>query len=151
MLSTPRKCLHNDENAGTPAHVLKTPRDPFRTPFQPQQPRFTPTTRSTPVIRSDSFLDGFTPVEKIRRVAKNHSQEEMTEIQHAAAQQRAHEQASAKEQDGKHEKMQKNSQLNDALQGIRGAGFKTLHSFIDALMSTDDPTRLKSSQKNYIL
>ena len=115
MLSTPRKRLHNDENAGTPARVLKTPRDPFRTPFQPQQPTFTPT---TPVIRSDSFLDGFTPVEKKQRVAKNHSQEEMTEIQHAAAQQRAHEQALAKEQDGKHEKMQKNSQLNDALQGI---------------------------------
>ena len=139
MPSTPRKRLHNDENAGTPARVLNTPRDPFRTPFQPQQPTlFTPT---TPVIRTDSFLDGFTPVAKKRRVVRNYTQEEITEMRHAAAERRAHEQAQAKERDAKHEKMQKNSQLNQALQAIREAGFKTLHSFMDTLMSTEDPTR----------
>ena len=143
MVSTPRKRLHNDENAGTPARVNNTPRDPFRTPFRPQQPTlFAPTTPiSTPVIRTDSFLDGFTPVEKKRRVARNYSQEEIAEIRHAAAEQQAHEQAQAKERDAKHKKMQKISQLNQALQGIREAGFNTLHSFVDALMSTDDPTR----------
>ena len=139
MPSTPRKRLHNDENAGTLARVLNTPRDPFRTPFQPHQPTlFTPT---TPVIRTDSFLDGFTPVEKKRRVARNYTQEELAEIWHMSAERRAHEQAQAKERDAKHTKMQKNSQLNQALQGIREAGFKTLHSFIDALISTDDPMR----------
>ena len=136
---TPRKKSHNDENAGTPARVLSTPREPFRTPFQPHQPTsFAP---STPVVRSDSFLDGFTPVQKKRRVARKHTDEELAELRRAAAERRAYEQAQAKEQDDELEKKQKTSQLNQALQGIRGAGFKTLHSFLDALMNTEDPSR----------
>jgi hypothetical protein len=137
--STPRKRLHNDENAGTPARVFSTLRDPFRTPLRPHQPTsFTP---STPIVRSDSFVDGFTPVEKKRRVTRKHTDEELTELRRAAAECRALEQAQAKEQDDELEKKQKISQLNQALQGIRGAGFKTLHSFLDTLMNTDDPSR----------
>ena len=135
MPSIPRKRLHNNKNA---AHVLNTPRDPFCTPFQPHQPTlFTPT---MPVIQTDSFLDGFMPVEKKWCVVRNYTQEELAEIWHMSAEWWAHKQAQAKEQDAKHAKMQKNSQLNQALQGIWEAGFKTLHSFIDALISTDDPT-----------
>ncbi|KAF8804759.1 hypothetical protein BYT27DRAFT_7225347 [Phlegmacium glaucopus] len=123
--STPCKQLYNNENVGTPARVLSTPRDPFRTPLQPQQPTlFTP---STPLIRTDSLLDGFTPVD----------------------QKRPHEQAQVKERDAELEKLQKTSQLNEALQGIRGAGFKTLHSFLDALMNTDNPMR--SSQVSQMI
>ena len=114
--STPRKRLHNDENVGTPVRVLSTPKDPFRTPFQPYQPTsFTP---STPVVWSDSFLDGFTPVEKKWHIARKHTDEELTELWRVAAEQRAHEQAQAKEQDDELEKKQKTSQLNQALQGI---------------------------------
>ena len=139
LYTTPRKRLHNDENAGTPARVLSNLRDPFRTPFQPQQPAsFLP---STPVIRTDSFVDAFTPVEKKRRVVKKYTVEELAEIRHTAAQRRAHEQTQADEREAELEKRQKTSQLNRALQSIRAAGFTTLHSFFDALMSTDDPTR----------
>ena len=137
--STPCKRKHNDENAGTPARVISTPRDPFRTPFQPHQP--TSCTPSTPVVRSHSFLDGFTPVEKKRRIVRKHTDEELAELQRAAAEQRAHQQIQAKEREADLEKSQKISQLNRALQSIRGAGFTTLHSFLDALMSTDDPAR----------
>ena len=91
--TTPRKRLHNDENAGTPAQVVSNPRDPFRTPFQPQQLiSFTP---STPVIRTDSFVDAFTPVEKKRRVVRKHKEEELAEIRHATTERRAHEQTQA--------------------------------------------------------
>ena len=66
-----------------PACVLNTLRDPFRTPFQPHQPTlFTPT---KPVIWTDSFLDGFTPVEKKWRVMRNNTQEELAEIWHMSA------------------------------------------------------------------
>ena len=138
--TTPQKRSYNDENAGTPSQILKNPRDPFRTPFQPQrQPTlFTP---STPLIRADSFVDAFTPVEKKRCVTRTHTEEELAEMQHAATERRAHEQAQAKEREAELEKTQKVLQLNRALQSIRATGFTTLHSFLDALMNTDDPTR----------
>ena len=139
LSSTPRKRLHNDENAGTPTRVHSRPRDPFRTPFQPHQPTsFTP---STPVVRSDSFFDGFTPVEKKRRIVRRHTDQELAELRRVAAESRALEQAQAKEKDDELEKKQKTLKLNQALEGIRGAGFQTLHSFLDALMNTDDPSR----------
>ena len=139
LSSTPRKRLHNDENAGTPTRVPNIPRDPFCTPFQPHQPTsFTP---SMPVIRSDSFVDGVTPVKKKRRVVRKHTDKELAELRRVAAESRALEQAHAKEKDNELEKKQKTLKLNQALQGIRGAGFKTLHSFLDALMNTDDPSR----------
>ena len=80
-------------------------------------------------------------MEKKQHVVRNYTQEELAEIQHMSAEQQAHEQAQAKEQDTKHIKIQKNSQPNQVLQGIQEAGFKTLHSFIDDLISTDDPMR----------
>ena len=42
-----------------------------------------------------------------------------------------------KEQDAKHEKMQKNSQLNQALQGIREASFKTKNTECRAWICCD--------------
>ena len=91
--STPRKQLHNDENASTPARVLSTPRDPFRAPFQPQQP--TLFTLTMPVIRTDRTLN-------MRRCRKSPNW-----TKHFKAFER----------------------------------LVTLHSFIGALMRTDEPTR----------
>ena len=66
--------------------------------YEPQQPTsFTP---SAPLIRTDSFVDAFTPVQNLRkrRVARKHTEEELAEIKHAATR-RAHEQVQAKERE----------------------------------------------------
>ena len=78
----------------------------------------TPPWPSTPVIRSDSFVDGFTPVEKKRHVVRKHTDKELAKLRRVAAESRALKQAHAKEKDNKLEKKQKTLKLNQALQGI---------------------------------
>ena len=130
-----------------PARTPHTSRDIFRTPSQPLPP---PVNLNT-ATNFAGFVDGYTPVPKRRKVAREVSQDNLTRL---GRERRARENAEGlRRQEEERERCRQEEQLRReaaevklrcAMQDLRARGYLTLFSFINAFLETKDP--IMSSQ-----
>ncbi|KAF8163626.1 hypothetical protein B0H34DRAFT_837464 [Crassisporium funariophilum] len=155
-----RKRVFADENAQVP----HTP-----TPLQRRSSSFV-NTFGTPLTNTPSrtpsqtssfeFVDAFTPVPKRRKLRRNATEEipnsqsaEVTQDAAAATAERTREEErqAAKEQEERQpeEEEKEEDRLNRALKLVEAVGYPTLHTFLKALLATNDQHR--SSQVSRML
>jgi hypothetical protein len=164
---TPRKRSETNEN--TPLQALRTPArsshnhnngsfqfiNTSSSPFSFHTPS---ANMSTP--KSLSFIDGFTPVQKKRKITRQFTAEDILNSYDSRQAAQAQDLAEDSEERRKEvEKMQleeedrqrkdEEQQLNTVLKFIESTGYPTLHSFVNALITTRDPVR--SSQVSRML
>ena len=163
---TPRK-RSNETNENTPSQVSRTPassshnhnNDPFHfinASSSPFSESFHTPLANMPTPNSLSFIDGFTPVQKKRKVARQFTAED---ILNSCESRKAQDQAETErrkevermqlEVEGDRQRKDEEQRLNEVLKFIEGVGYPTLYSFVNALITTRDPVR--SSQVSRIL
>ena len=161
---TSRKRSETDEN--TPLRAPRTPASSLHNPtnssfhfinaFSSPVPAFQTPSASVQTAGSLTFIDGFTPVQKKRKVTRQFTAEDILNVRDTRKEQDQAEEERRKEEERKwleeeedRQRKEEEERLNEVLKFVERVGYPTLHSFINALITTRDPVR--SSQVSRML